>query len=339
MRRVLILLVITLGVYFFLAHFAELDQAWAAVQKADGLYILFCLFLTIAWQINVAASYKVIFRALGIEERMLDLILAAAASFFSNIVAPVGGATGLAVFIARARHKEYSSARTALAFALFLEFEYVSILTFLSLGFFVLIRHDQLTTLEIGAAVILAAVTAGLAGIMILGIYSGHHLVGLFNFISNIVNRVSQRLFKRGAIDCQTASEFIFEIIHGLRTLKNAPGRIVIPALLSLSSKLLQLGIFVLVMQAFQINVSIEAILASFSLGILFLIVSPTPYGIGVVEGVLILALISMQVDADAAALITIVYRGFTFWIPLLLGLAAFRLLGNSFNKTGVKID
>jgi len=330
MRRLIILIVITLGVYFFLAHFAEFDQAVLAVQKADLVYILLCLGLTLLWQVNMAASYKAIYHALGVEERLRDLILAVTASFFSNVVAPTAGASSLAVFIARARHREYSSARAALAFALFLEFDYVSILTFTGIGFFVLIRHNQLTAPEIGAAVIMAALTLGLAALMALGIYSGHQLVRFFNFVTDHLNRISGRLLQREIVNCQQASEFVLEIIHGLRAVKKAPRRMLIPALLGLSGRMIQLGIFMLVFRAFQIDAGLETILASFGLVILFLIVSPTPYGVGVVEGVLILSLISMQVNADSAALITIVYRMFTFWVPLLLGLAAFRWLGHS---------
>lgn len=339
MRRILILLGITLGVYFLLVHFAELDQAFLAVQKADLAYILICLGLTFVWQVNMAASYKTIYHALGIEERMRDLILAVAASFFSNIVAPTAGVSSLAVFIARARHREYSSARAAVAFALFLEFEYLSIMTFMGLGFIILLRHNQLTGPEIGAAAIMAALTTGLATFLVLGVYSGHQLVHILNFVTKLANRVSQALVHREIIDRQKASEFISEIIHGLKALKKSPRQMVIPGLLGISGKAIQLGILFLVLQAFQINVSIETVVASFSLAILFLIVSPTPYGIGVVEGVMILALISMNVDADSAALITIVYRGFTFWVPLLLGLAAFRWLEHSSNPAPAKAN
>jgi hypothetical protein len=64
-----------------------------------------------------------------------------------------------------------------------------------------------------------------------------------------------------------------------------------------------------------------------FSIGYLFLIVSPTPAGVGVVESILPVALNSLRVPWAAAVLITLVYRGITFWFPLAVGGIAFRLL------------
>jgi hypothetical protein len=69
-------------------------------------------------------------------------------------------------------------------------------------------------------------------------------------------------------------------------------------------------------------------LVAGFSIGYLFLIVSPTPAGLGIVEGALTITLSSMYIPLEAAAVITLVYRGFTFWVPLLVGMIAFRMLG-----------
>jgi uncharacterized protein (TIRG00374 family) len=57
------------------------------------------------------------------------------------------------------------------------------------------------------------------------------------------------------------------------------------------------------------------------------LIVSPTPAGIGIVEGVLTVALRTMQVPIEASAVITLAFRGITFWMPVLVGILAFRSL------------
>ena len=43
------------------------------------------------------------------------------------------------------------------------------------------------------------------------------------------------------------------------------------------------------------------------------------------------MALRSMYVPLEAAALITLAYRGITFWLPLLVGMVCFRLLGRDF--------
>ena len=77
---------------------------------------------------------------------------------------------------------------------------------------------------------------------------------------------------------------------------------------------------------AFQIPFSAGTIIGGFAISYLFLIVSPTPSGIGIVEGVMPLALSSLRVPWSQAMIVTLAYRGITFWIPLGLGAIAFRL-------------
>jgi uncharacterized protein (TIRG00374 family) len=70
-------------------------------------------------------------------------------------------------------------------------------------------------------------------------------------------------------------------------------------------------------------------LIAAFSIGYLFLIVSPTPAGIGTVEGALTLALSTMYIPMGSAVVIALAYRGITFWVPLAFGGIALRMLEN----------
>ncbi len=78
---------------------------------------------------------------------------------------------------------------------------------------------------------------------------------------------------------------------------------------------------------AFQVPFSAGTIIGGFAISYLFLIVSPTPSGIGIVEGVMPLALSSLRVEWSQAVIITLAYRGITFWIPLGIGALALRIL------------
>ena len=79
---------------------------------------------------------------------------------------------------------------------------------------------------------------------------------------------------------------------------------------------------------------SVGTLVGGFAISYLFLIVSPTPSGLGVVEGVMTIALNSLRVKWEAAALITLTYRFITFWFPLAVGAVAFRLLQREKKET-----
>ena len=68
-------------------------------------------------------------------------------------------------------------------------------------------------------------------------------------------------------------------------------------------------------------------LVAGFCIAYLFTIVSPTPSGIGVVEGALAIGLSSMGVPLSAATVVTVAYRGLTFWLPFLYGFVGIRVL------------
>ena len=78
---------------------------------------------------------------------------------------------------------------------------------------------------------------------------------------------------------------------------------------------------------SFKVPFTAGTIIGGFSISYLFLIVSPTPSGIGIVEGIMPLALSSLQVPWSQAVIITLAYRGITFWFPLGVGAIAFRML------------
>ena len=85
-----------------------------------------------------------------------------------------------------------------------------------------------------------------------------------------------------------------------------------------------------LVFLAFNVPVTLGTLVAGFSIGNLFNIVSPTPSGIGIVEGTLTLALASLRVPLAAATVVALVYRGIVIWLPLLLGMITFRWILHS---------
>jgi uncharacterized protein (TIRG00374 family) len=98
------------------------------------------------------------------------------------------------------------------------------------------------------------------------------------------------------------------------------------PAALALLSKALLIGVLLSTFMAFRQPFTLGVLIAGFSIGYLFLIVSPTPAGLGLVEGIMPLTFMALGVSRASAVLITAAYRGFTFWLPFGYGFIAFRL-------------
>jgi uncharacterized protein (TIRG00374 family) len=118
---------------------------------------------------------------------------------------------------------------------------------------------------------------------------------------------------------------FAHDAAEGIRCLPRSREAFLLPFALALSSKALMISVLFLVFLAFKVPFSVGTLIAGFSIGYLFVIASPTPSGLGVVEGALTLALRSMWVPLEEAAVVVLAYRGYTFWLPLIVGSISFR--------------
>lgn len=327
MRKLLIALVLLLGVAFVIGQAAEVQTIAETLRRGDWRFIILAVVVQIAWLFNVAASYRAILQATGIEERVERLVFLAAAANFANIVAPTAGVSGMAVFLSDARRRGYSPGKVTISSVLFLVLDYAGFLCVLTLGLIVLLRRHNLSIAEITASTILVSIAAVMALLMYLGTHSAQSLGRVLAWMARMVNNLVRPFTHREYLSELRAHEFARDAAEGLQELRRNPRSLILPSALALSNKAFLLSIFFFTFMAFKVPFSPGTLVAGFSVGYLFMIVSPTPSGIGVVEGALTLVLRSMYVPLSDAAVITLAYRGITFWLPLLFGMVAFRAL------------
>ena len=172
MRKFLILIALLFGVGFFISHLADMEQAGATLLRGDWRYIVLGILLQMTWLLNIAASYRAIYRALNVEEDIKYLTLQATAANFVNVVTPTSGVGGLTFFVADGMKRGHSPARATLAGALFVLFEYAGFLCVMAIGIIVLIRRNNLSFPEVGASVFLLTLTLLLGFLLYQGMKS-----------------------------------------------------------------------------------------------------------------------------------------------------------------------
>jgi uncharacterized protein (TIRG00374 family) len=326
-RNVIIALIFLLALVFVFINIAEVEAVVGTLQQGDLRYLVLALGIQVVWTLNVAFSFQSVYRALGLDERIEKLVILVVAANFINVVAPSGGLGGVAIFINEARQRRYSAGRVTIAGVLVVLFDYIGFLVVLFLGLLVLVRRNNLTPAEVIPASILALVAGVLVALVFLAMRSAEKLGGVLAWMVRFANRLLRPFIKREYLSESRAHIFASEAAEGLGQLRQRPGSLTLPLLLGLSSKAIMITILLVVFLAFNVPFSAGTLIAGFSIGYLFLIVSPTPAGIGFVEGALTLSLRSLNVPLGAATVITLAYRGITLWIPLLFGMIAFRWL------------
>ena len=327
MRKLIFGVALLLAVIFIFSRMAELQNIIGTLERGEWYFLAPAFVLQVVWLLVAGLSYKILYRVLMLPEKFQQLFRMSAASTFLNVVAPTGGMSGLTIFLEDARKNNYSSARVLVAAALFILFDFFGFLVVLTFGLVILARRDDLTWPILSASIMLAVGSAGLGGLLYLGMRSGKLLGRILSWLSLRANSLLRPFMHREYFEPTKVYDFAVEIGEGLRTIRTKPKDAGLLLVIAIISKSLLIGVLLMMFLAFNVSLSPGTLIAGFSIGYLFLIVSPTPSGIGFVEGALTLALNSLYVPLADAAVIVVAYRGITLWLPILIGLVAFRSL------------
>jgi uncharacterized protein (TIRG00374 family) len=142
-----------------------------------------------------------------------------------------------------------------------------------------------------------------------------------------VVNRLLRPFIHRNFLLEERALSFARDAEDGLRALKSDSKDVALLVFFAVTGKVLLIGVMLMMFLAFNVPLNTGTLIAGFSIGYLFLIVSPTPAGLGIVEGALTITLSSLYVPLAEATVVVIAYRSVTFWFPLLVGMVSFRTL------------
>jgi len=327
MRKFIFILIIFLSAAFLYLSFGELESILETLQRGNLWFMLLAFILQFGWFIILGLTYLALYRILGLDGTVYKFSLMAVAANFVNTIAPSAGMGGTAVFISQAYRDDQSPGKATVASMLNLFLDYLAFLVVLTLGLIVLWRRNDLDPTEIAASIVIFGIAAGLGFLLYLGSRSASALGNALAKMARFINRITKPMIHREYLSEERAHEFANEMADDLKSLPQKSKSLIKPLLYAFANKALMMGILAVCFLSFNVPFTAGTIIGGFSIAYLFLIVSPTPSGIGIVEGIMPLALSSLRVPWSQAIIITLAYRGITFWIPLGVGAIAFRML------------
>jgi glycosyltransferase 2 family protein len=328
MRKIIVALILLLAIVFVIVRFSELKDFLNTLHHSNFRFLIAALIVELLWMFNSASDYASLYRLVGLKEKTPHLVLVATASNFVNVIAPSVGIGGMAVFLDDAARRNHSSGRVTVVGVLYILFDYLAFFCVLTLGFIVLIRRNNVNAGELTAAAILLAIAVGVAFLLYLGYKSAERLGNTLAWLARLINRILRPFLHRDYLQEERAHYFAHEVSEGITMLQGKRRELIWPFLLALDNFVLLIGVLAFTFLALGTPLTAGTLVGGFAIGYLFLIVSPTPSGLGVVEGAMTIALNTLRVDMAAALLITLTYRFITLWFPLAVGAVAFRILG-----------
>ena len=329
-RSLIIFFVFSLAVIFIVLSFGELETIVATLRQAHLFYVLLATAIELAWFIVFGRMYWEVYRLLNLRATPLELTRLIAAANFINVVAPSGGLGGVAMIASEAGRRGQPTGRVTAAAALFLLFDQIAFLLILGLGLVVLLRRHNLGAGEIVASLLMLMIAAAYAAVLYLGYRSEKLLGRLLTALVGAVNKLLRPFVHRPYLSDARILDFSRELYEGLACIHERPRSVIRPILWGLLNKSMLMAVLLCAFLSFQVPYSAGTIIAGFSFGYLFAMISPTPAGIGVVEGIMPVMLRSLRVDWSQAVIVTLVYRAITFWLPVGLGALAFRAMHNN---------
>jgi uncharacterized protein (TIRG00374 family) len=330
MRKILYGILLILAVYFVKTHFDELRSIVSAFNQGDWRWLLVAICVQFLWLINIGATLRSTYRLVDVRERLRHLIPLATAANFVNVIAPSYGFGALAVLISDGRQRGKLAARVSTGAVFYLVYDYFGFLVFLIPGTLILARKGVLDAVLITASIVAASITLVTITLTLLGVRSSVKLGRAITWLAGTVNRMLHPFLHREVIDLARAHSFVNDISEDLQHIRRSPTDLLIPALLAISQKALMATILYLVAVAFQTPLPLDTLLAIFSTSYVFTIASVTPSGVGFVEGAMIVYLHAFQVPLATSAAISLAYRGIIFWLTLVYGMIAIRIVDTS---------
>lgn len=288
-------------------------------------WMLAAALMQMVYYVVYASLYQAAYATVEVKSRLRDLLPLTFSSLFANVAAPMGGAIGTALFMNDSAQRGQSPARTAVGAELVLISNFSTFLFILAGGISYLFIQNDLEFFEILAALILLIITAGHSGLLLLSHSKPKWLRAILSWVQRIINKVAAWRKRPPVLHEDWAHESAAEFREAVIAIRAHPNFLTRTLAVALASHLANIACLFFIFLAFHDPVSIGVLVAGYAMGILFWVVSPTPQGIGVVEGIMTLVFASLQVPVERAAVIAIAFRGLTFWIPLGLGFIMLR--------------
>ena len=317
MKKALLIVVAILAVTFFLGNAELVNQFLETIGSGTTIPLLAAVVFMVIRHFTQAASYDAAFGAVGKRTGFWHNVNLIFSLVFINTFCMFSGATGLA-FIIDDLHRKGADLGTATAGGLLSQIGFFAAVFFISIiSTVVMLISNSLNTIILIGFVALAAVLFGQTAFFVIGYFKPDWLYALLGFAEKVINRVLG-LFKkslRAAWATSTADQFI----KSSRILAHNPSGVAITIAWATLSGVCNMSCLVAIGFAFGCE-STEALVASFGITVVSIMLSPTPQGIGVTEAAITAVLTAAGETVTTAAAIALVYRGIMLWIPFVVG-------------------
>ena len=297
----LAIFMLLMAIYFIRQQHLEVVNINRQLKNANGLYILIGIILTIIYLLAQAKMYVHSFRALNKNISLFTALILFLKRNLVSLFLPAGGFTSLAFFTTELEEKDISKSKIYLASTLY---GFCGILSVVFVALPVLafaLLTTKFGTIEIISFGFVVLLTAALAFMIDSISKRGWAFKYLLKFKPSLATILEDMLEER-----INRKQFWYTL------------------LVSIGIEFIGIAHLYVCMLALNFEASIPAAIIGYIVMVILLIASPFLRGIGTIEVALTFILKQFGFPIIAAAAITLLFRFFEFWLPLVGGIISF---------------
>ncbi|CAN5797667.1 hypothetical protein BH10CHL1_BH10CHL1_29310 [soil metagenome] len=326
-RRGLYWLLTIAFIWVVASRFGEIERLAKTLAQGRGQWVLLAAGLQLIYYVIYTLLYQASFTTVGVASRFRDLLAITFGSLFISATAPTGGTAGFALFFDDARRRGASPTRSAVGVLLVAAADYGAFCLLLIAGLIELFTFHDLKIYEIGAALLLFFLLGAITTALMLGLWRPNWLHQVLQRVQQMVNYVGGWFLRPDLLPEDWSERNAAEYTVSAQAIMAQPGQLVRTLLLALSVHLTGLLSLYTIFLAFKQPVTLGVLVVGYAMTILFAIISPTPSGIGVVEALMPVIYTSLGVPVATATVISLTFRGLSFWLPMFVGFVLLRRL------------
>jgi len=296
-----------MAIFFIRAQHVEVVQIGQQLETSVPLYIIIGILLTGVYIVAQGQMYVHSFRALNVDLSLGNAIKLFLKRNLISIFLPAGGFSSLVFFTREIEEKGISKSKIHLSSTLFAFCGILSVVVVAIPVLGIALLSTQLGKVEILSFVFLLALTV----LLFLAIYSISKKGWAYRYLSKI--RPSLSTIFDDMIEEQISRKQFW-----------------LTLLVSIFIEFIGIVHLYICMLALGFDASIPAAIVGYIVMVILLISSPFLRGLGTIEVSLTFILSQFGFPLIAAATITLMFRFFEFWLPLIGGIIAFILKKDS---------
>lgn len=318
-RAVGLALVGLAAVVFVVSNRAQLPAAAHALRQARPGFVALALVVCLLALVNQAALHQGAQRAMGVDAPFGPSLRAATAAQFLNLVAKSGGMAGMGAFV-RSRAGRSGASRVVVAYVLATLLGQLSFAVVLAASLVAIWVDGRLTTADVAASLIFAAIMVAVLGAVAAGARSRESLRWAYGLPRRLLLRARSLGRREQPPAAATDHSQADDLYDAVRVLARRPRAAARAGLHALGVEALGALLLWTVLMAVGEHPGVKLPVVAYAISVLFAIVGFLPGGLGFVEAGLGAVLISYGVAAPVAAVAVILYRVFELWVPVVIG-------------------